>query len=93
MYMTSVLHSNISFTLVVDDFGIKYTGKANLDHLMVILRTKYEMTLDLDAKQYVGIDLSWDYCQRELICSMDSYIKSGLSEFQHPSFITALLSL
>ena len=43
------------------------------------------MTLDLNTKQYVGIDLSWDYCQRELICSMDSYIKSGLSEFQHPT--------
>ena len=69
----------------MDDFGIKYTDEADLEHLMSVLRTKYEMTLDTDAKQYVGIDLAWDYSQRELICSMDSYIKSGLSEFQHPT--------
>jgi len=76
---------DISFTLVVDDFGIKYQDKADLDHLMMALKTKYDVTLDLDAKQYVGIDLTWNYDCRELLCSMDEYAKEGLSEFQHPA--------
>lgn len=42
---------DISFTLVVDDFGIKYKKKKDLDHLMAVLRTKYRMLLDMDAKQ------------------------------------------
>ena len=74
---------NITFTLVVDDFGIKWTKKADLDHLLSILELKYKMKVDMDAKQYVGIDLQWDYDKRELICSMDEYIDTALLELQH----------
>jgi hypothetical protein len=74
---------DISFTLVVDDFGIKYKKQEDVDHLMACLRKKYTMKVDMEAKQYVGIDLKWDYNARELICSMDAYVKSALSEFQH----------
>ena len=28
----------ISFTLIVDDFGVKYVGKENADHLINVLR-------------------------------------------------------
>lgn len=40
------------------------------------------MKVDPKAKQYVGIDLNWDYTKRELICSMDEYVKTAFSEFQ-----------
>lgn len=73
----------ISFTLVVDDFGIKYIDQADVDHLMNALCTKYKMSIDMDAKQYVGIDLQWDYANRELTCSMDQYVKDALSELEH----------
>ena len=33
----------VQFTLVVDDFGIKYVGKDNLQHLTSILREHYEI--------------------------------------------------
>lgn len=68
----------------MDDFGIKYVNKAHLDHLITCLQKKYDMKLDLDAKQYVGIDLEWDYEARTLTCSMDEYIDTALSELQHP---------
>ena len=32
----------IWFTLVVDDFGIKYVGKENIDHLLNALREEYQ---------------------------------------------------
>ena len=41
------------------------------------------MKLDMQAKQYVGIDLSWDYTKRTLTCSMDEYIETALKELQH----------
>merc|ERR1711884_368599 len=74
---------DISFTLVVDDFGIKWTQKEDLDHLISILEKKYEMKVNMDSKQYVGIDLQWDYTNRTLACSMDEYIETALQELQH----------
>ena len=45
----------VQFTLVVDDFGIKYVGEDNLQHLTSILREHYEISIDREGKQYVGI--------------------------------------
>ena len=45
----------ISFTLVVDDFGIKYERQEDVDHLLKIMRLKYTFKVDMEAKQYIGI--------------------------------------
>ena len=76
---------DISFTLVVDDFGIKYKEKSDVEHLIQCLEKKYTMKVDYEAKQYVGINLKWDYVKRELVCSMDGYIQDALKEFEHTS--------
>ena len=36
----------IQFTLVVDDFGVKYVGKEHAEHLMSVLRESYTITHD-----------------------------------------------
>ena len=36
----------IAFTLVVDDFGVKYVGKKNADHLVATLKGKYKISKD-----------------------------------------------
>ena len=74
---------SISFTLVVDDFGIKWIKREDLDHLISALEQKYEMKVDMESKQYVGIDLLWDYTARTLTCTMDEYIATALQELQH----------
>ncbi len=51
----------ISFTLVVDDFGVKYVGKEHIDHLIECLRENYELTEDWTGNLYCGIKLLWDY--------------------------------
>lgn len=38
---------NIKFVLVVDDFGIKYLRREDLDHLIKSLEKYYEVTVDL----------------------------------------------
>ena len=37
---------DIHFTLVVDEFGIKYIHKKDVYHLISALQTKYEVTQD-----------------------------------------------
>ena len=48
---------NISFTLIVDDFGVKYSNRADLDHLNHALQTKYTTTSDFTGTLYCGLTL------------------------------------
>ena len=41
---------DISFTLVVGDFGIKYTNTEDLNHLVNIMRHKYTFKIDEEAR-------------------------------------------
>eukprot|EP00957_Ditylum_brightwellii_P071649 5446449-Ditylum_brightwellii.AAC.1 len=47
----------ISFCLVVDDFGIKYTNKNDLQHLISALRQLYTVTIDRNGNLFCGITL------------------------------------
>jgi hypothetical protein len=73
----------ISFTLVVDDFGVKYTNKKDIDHLIDCLKTDYELTEDWDGDLYCGIKLKWDYEARTLDISMPGYIIKQLQKYKH----------
>ena len=54
----------IWFTLVVDDFGIKYNGKEHADHLLKVLRGHYSVEVDWNGALYCGITLNWNYTDR-----------------------------
>ena len=66
---------------MVDDFGIKYTNQANVDHLINTVRNKCPFKVDWEAKQYIGIRLNWDYNKRKLRTSMEGYVEPALKEF------------
>jgi hypothetical protein len=51
----------ISFTLVIDDFTVKYVGKKHAEHLQNALLRTYELTTDWTATVYSGMTLKWDY--------------------------------
>jgi hypothetical protein len=73
----------ISFTLVVDDFGVKYTNKADVDHLIECLKKNYDLTQDWDGDLYCGIKLKWNYDKRTLDISMPGYIVKQLQKYKH----------
>jgi hypothetical protein len=50
----------ISFTLVVDDFAVKYVGKQHAEHLRNVLLQTYELTTDWTATVYSGMTLKHD---------------------------------
>ena len=53
-------YRDINFTLTVDNFGIKYTHKKDVDHLISSLQAKYEVTQDWTGVLYCGIKLKGD---------------------------------
>ena len=47
----------VKFTLVVDDFGVKFTGLQHENHLEKTLEQLYDITCDWEGSKYVGINL------------------------------------
>jgi hypothetical protein len=74
----------ISFTLCVDDFGVKYVGREHAEHLLGALESLYSVTCDWDGKNYTGLTLDWDYTARTVDISMPGYIEKALARFAHP---------
>jgi hypothetical protein len=73
----------LSFTLVVDDFTVKYVGKQHAEHLREALLRTYELTTDWTATVYSGMTLKWDYKSRTCEISMPGYVSNVLSKVQH----------
>ena len=66
---------DVWFTLVVDDFGIKYVGKEHADHLLVALGDKNTLETDWTGSLYVDTPLNWDYQQGHVDISMSTYVQ------------------
>jgi hypothetical protein len=74
----------VLFSLVVDDFGVKYVGKQHLQHLIASIQKYYELTVDWEGTRYCGITLEWDYVNKTVDLSMPGYVEDALHNFQHP---------
>ena len=73
----------ISFTLVVDDFGVKYVGKEHAEHLIQVLNEHYTIDTDWEGTRYIGLTLDWDYNGRKVHLSMPEYVAKALKRFGH----------
>jgi hypothetical protein len=73
----------ITFTLVVDDFRVKYDGREHADHLIQCIKETYELTEDWTGDLYCGIKLDWDWDARTLDILMPGYITKLLQKYKH----------
>ena len=88
----------VLFSLVVDDFGVKYVGEEHVNHLIKALQTDhkvpgdaYEVEVDWGGDLFCGISLEWHYgtgdpsdrVGRYLDISMIKYIPKLLQKFSH----------
>jgi hypothetical protein len=73
----------LTFTLIVDDFGVKYESKDDVDHLIASIKSTYKVTKDWTGNLYCGVSLDWDYINRRVDTSMPGYIKKKLQEYNH----------
>ena len=73
----------IWFTLVVDNFGIKYIGEEHRDHLLGVLNKYYNMETDYNGTLYYGITLKWNYEKGYVGMSMPNYVHKNLVKYKH----------
>ena len=73
-----------SFTLIVDDLGIKIFSENDLQHLIDTIKTKWDVKVDRTGAKYNGIRLLWDYDKRTLITDIPNYVTEGLAKLQLP---------
>ena len=72
------------FTLVVGDFGVKYTDPADLDHLIACLHELYEIKVHRTGGlySYLGYTVHHDKPQRIITLSMPDYIPNMLKRLR-----------
>jgi hypothetical protein len=75
----------MSFSLVVDDFGVQYVGREHAEHLMTCIKKNYTISSDWNGTAYCGLMLDWDYKDRTVDLFMPGYIKAALHKYQHPA--------
>ena len=57
---------HVQFTLVVDDFGVKYVGKEHALHLKQTIEENYGVTTDWVGARYIVIIIEWDYSNQRV---------------------------
>ena len=72
----------IWFTLVVDDFGIKYVGKQHAEHLLSVLKEFYDVEEDWNGEIYCGITLDWHYNKGYVDIPMPNYVHKQLIKYK-----------
>ena len=78
--------NKVIFTLVVDDFGVKYIGKDNANHLIKALKDKYEdVEVNWEGDKLCGITLRWNYDTKQCKLSLPGYIDKLKARFNIPT--------
>ena len=67
-----------NFTLLVDNFGVKYPGEENELHQKSEPEDKYKVTTYWEEKLYIGISLKWDYEKGMVQLSMPGYVRAAI---------------
>ena len=68
-------HRPIQFSLIVDNFGVKYVGKEHMAYLIKPLQKDYlRITVDWKGELYAGINLKWNYEEKWVDASMNGYV-------------------
>jgi hypothetical protein len=82
----------ISFTLVVDDFGVKHENKDDVNHLVASIETTYTLTKDWSGDLYCGIALAWDYVNRTVDISMLGNEVEGINNMLQSQYVICPLA-
>jgi hypothetical protein len=77
-------YSSHKLLLVINDFGVKYVGKENAQHLLDTVRHYYKCSCNWKGEQYCGLTLKWDYEGKKVHVLMPGYVTKALTRFHHP---------
>ena len=69
---------SIRFTLVVDDFGVVWKHKSDLDHLISTLTKLYQVKVNMEGSRYLGMDIAINRQDQHATLTMPGYIEKLL---------------
>ena len=75
----------IIFSLVIDDFGVKYIGKENANQIIQYLQKLYTIYINWTGSLLCRLTIYWDYTACTCNISMPKYLQTALHKFQHPA--------
>ena len=73
----------IAFSLVVDDFGVKYKKRTDEEHLLKTIQGRYPVKAEWEPTFYLGVTLEFDYKEQTCKMLMPGYVKQALIKFHH----------
>ena len=73
----------VLFNLCVDDFGVKYYDKNDVNDLISLIQSKYTVKADWTGKNFLGYSLDWQYDKGHVNLTMPTYIPNLLKKLQH----------
>ena len=77
--------NSVIFTLVVDDFGVKYKQKEDVTHLLDTLEKLYKIKTNWSGDAYIGFDIAIGVCPRlnikRVTLSMPRFLPNALKRF------------
>jgi hypothetical protein len=71
------------FTLVVNNFAIKFTLMKDAKHLIEALKKDCMITIDWGATKYIGLTIDWDYDKGQVHVHMPGYLDKAFLKFKH----------
>jgi hypothetical protein len=76
----------IIFSLVVDNFGVKYVGEEHAQHLLKTIQKYYQCSVEKEGERYCGLTIKWDYPNKKVHISMQNTSKmvSRSASSTHP---------
>ena len=72
------------FFWCVDNFGVKYFSKDDVDHLLKYFSKHYTVLTDWEGPNYLGLTIDCNYREGSVDISMPKYVKNALGHIQHP---------
>jgi hypothetical protein len=74
----------ITFSLVVDNFGVNYIEEEHAQHLIQTVQKYYTCYFQKEGERYYRLTIKCDYTGQKVHLSIQSYIENALKHFQHP---------
>jgi hypothetical protein len=76
-YGNTILAQSPSHSVLMT-LASKYVGREHVKHLSGILNKHYKCSQDWDGARYLGVNIDWDYINKNIHVSMLNYVPEAL---------------
>jgi hypothetical protein len=74
----------ITFSLIVDNFGVKYIGEEHAQHLLQTVQKYYTCLFKKEGGKCCGLTIKWDYVGKKVHLLIPSCVEKAFKHFLHP---------